>query len=322
MTHRLHTDERGFTLIEVIVAALVLVLAFTALAVIFINGQNESSAAVEQSQLINVADQQIEQVRGQVNNGGFNALGLSAVPTVASQFKNTDGTAATIQSTYKDPDAFTFTTGTASCFDINRNYDGASAANFATETPPAFVQWSNCSTYGEPLQTLGTTAMVQSGTLSSGAAVDPNGGTLPNGVAVHACSTSTSSTIYSPCFAEFNSTYVNVYTFVTDTYIGCGTGTTGTGTGVITTASGASCPAVSGAAVQVQSASPACAFPTTSAASTPCGDSRRVTVAADPVQVHQGLGRLTPVYISTIFTNPDPTTTSASSIGLTLAGAL
>jgi prepilin-type N-terminal cleavage/methylation domain-containing protein len=321
MTRQLHSDERGFTLIEVIVAALVLLLAFTALAVIFINGQNESSAAVEQSQLINAADQQIEQIRGQVNNAGFNALGLSAVPTVASQFKNTDGSAATVQSTYEDPDAFAFTSGTASCYDINRNYDGASAANFASETPPAFIQWSDCASYGEPLQTLGTSAMVQAGTLSDGTAADPNGGKLPNGVAIHACSTSTSSTIYSPCFAEFNSTYLNVYTFVTDTYVGCGTGT-GTGTGTITTAAGVGCPPESTGQVVTGGTPPGCTFPTSSTASTPCADARRVTVAVDPVQVHQGLGRLTPVYISTIFTNPDPTTTSDSPIGLTLAGGL
>ena len=313
MSRQLGADERGFTLIEVIVAALILVIAFTALAAVFINGQNESSAAVEQSQLVNVVDQQIEQVRAQVNNSNFDALGLAAAPTVAAQFA-LGGTPTTVESTYEDPDAFGFTSSSSTaCFDVNQDYDNAQAANFATETPPQFTQWSNCSTYGEPVVLLGSSAMIRQGTLSMGASVDPNGGTLPNGVATQPCPTGGSGTTYSPCFAEFNSTYVNVYTFVTDTYVGCGTGTT-------TTASGSGCPTVSPTSGVVQAGT--CTFPTSSAASTPCADSRRVTVAAYPVQVHQGLGRLTPVYISTIFSNPEPTTTSDSSIGLTLSGSL
>jgi prepilin-type N-terminal cleavage/methylation domain-containing protein len=315
------SDEGGFTLIEVMVAALILVLAFTALGVLFIGGQNESSAAVEESQVINIADQQMEQIRGEVNNGGFDKLGVNVTPTVASQFQ-TAGMPSTVLSTYQDPDAFVFSGASSTpCFDINENYDDVTAGVLANEIPPSFSEWSNCSTYGEPLVELGSSAMITEGTVSSG-------GSLPSGVATNACPTSSSGTIYSPCYVQQNPngvtntaqiTYLNVYTFVTDTYVGCGTGS-GTGTGTITTAAGTACPTINASNGIIQASS--CTFPTTSLASTPCADARRVTVAVSAVQVHKQLNRATPVYISSIFTNPNPTTTSDSSIGLTLQGAL
>lgn len=301
MISRLRAEE-GFSLVEVLVAALVLVLALTALAAVFINNQNQSSAQLEESQMINAADQQIEQLRAQVNAGKFNALGVSANPTVATQL------AGTVESTYKDPDSFAFTSGTTECYDINNNYDHVSSSAFASETPLDFTQWSDCSSYGEPVEVLGTSALVVEGTVSSG-------GSLPSGVATQACPTSGSSTIDSPCYLNFGGTYMNVYTFVTDTYVGCST----------VTASGVACPTNTAGTVQASG----CTFPTATVGvgasapgSTPCADARRVTVAVYPAHAHQQLARITPVYISSLFTNPVPTTTQQSSIGLTLEATL
>ncbi len=91
-----------------------------------------------------------------------------------------------------------------------------------------------------------------------------------------------------------------VDTYVTDAYVGC-TSTLG------------GCPTVSGNEVS------GCSFPTSTATSTTCADARRVIVAVIPnVTGEQDTGPNSPVYVSSIFTNPTPSNEPTSSIGITL----
>lgn len=315
MTRPRANNQAGFTLIEVMVAALIIVIAFTSLAVVFIGGQNQSSATVEESQLINVADQQIEQIRAAVNAGSFDALGSDTVPSA-------DSTWSAARSTYANPNNFEFSssssataiangTGPTACYDINANYDNVgatgtqvSASTLGNEVPSGFQPWSYCGSYGEPLVApLTGSPLVHESTTSGGIAVKACPLTA-SGAAVTA-----GAKIYSPCYVnEGSNVYFNVYTFVTDTYGECGTQTN----------SSTSCPSLNSSS-QVSG----CTFPTSTSASTPCSDARRVTVAVYPAQAHQQLGRATPVYISSIMTNPAPTSNQGGSpVGLTLGVGL
>ena len=93
-----------------------------------------------------------------------------------------------------------------------------------------------------------------------------------------------------------------VDTYVTDTYVGC-TSTLG------------GCPTVSSNTVS------GCTFPTTINSSTTCADARRVIVAVVPsASARQDAAQNSPVYISTVFTNPTPSNAPTSAIGITLGG--
>jgi type II secretory pathway pseudopilin PulG len=95
-----------------------------------------------------------------------------------------------------------------------------------------------------------------------------------------------------------------VDTYVTDTYVGC-------------TSSLGGCPTVSGNSVS------GCTFPMTTAASTECADARRVIVAVVPApSAHQDAAQNSPVYISTIFTNPSPSNTPTNPLGINLGASI
>jgi prepilin-type N-terminal cleavage/methylation domain-containing protein len=323
MMHRWRTDQRGFTLIEVLVAALILVIAFTALAVVFTNGQNEASADVEESQLINLADQQIEQLRGLVESSpnGFDSLALSGPPISQSTV-----TVQNDQNTFQDPTQFVIT-GTPDCYEIDSNYDNlASTSSRPYGAPPAgFTAWSDCAADGEPLEVIPSSALItEQGTRNQSCALGP--GNEP-------------STLNSPCVASLTvgnggqKALFDVYTFVTDTYVGCGSGATTSTTAVVTTSTTSaaySCAPVSGGSVTASQCATASAvssgtFGTTSTASSPCADARRVIVAVvpEPTTVHSALERLTPVYVSSIFTNPIPTGSDESgTVGISLGAGL
>jgi prepilin-type N-terminal cleavage/methylation domain-containing protein len=289
MSTSIRTDQRGFTLVEVMVAALVLVIAFTALAAVFIGGQNESSSTVEEAQLINVADQQIEQVRAATANAGFGNLALTATPTAPSA-------PTSVGQTWSTPNSFVEGSSASGCgttgfdFEIANNYDSVTTSGSGPygATPTNFVPWASCS-QGEPLEVV-----------SSGLINVQNNNTPPTGTPT-SCS---SATIYSPCQVLVGNTTLDVYTYVTDSYVGCATGTS----------SSAACPTINSTG-SVKTSS--CTFPSSVTSSTPCADARRVTVAVVPMLSHT-LARLTPVYVSTVFTNPTPSSSQQSAVGLTL----
>ncbi len=95
-----------------------------------------------------------------------------------------------------------------------------------------------------------------------------------------------------------------VDTYVTDTYVGC-TSTLG------------GCPTVSGNTVS------GCSFPTSTASSTACADGRRVIVAVVPSpSARQDAAQNSPVYVSTVFTNPTPSNTPTTAIGINLGAGI
>jgi prepilin-type N-terminal cleavage/methylation domain-containing protein len=300
--------QQGFTLIEVLVAALVVVIGMTALAGILIGAQNQASADVQESQLINIADRQIEQIRAAVATEGFDSLGVS-LPGGEAVSSFMPLSTSTIRSTFLDPERFV----EGGCFEIASNYDSVNTSSAPPygSAPPGFTPWSNCNTQAEPLQTF-----------TSGGIVQWTTSPIP------ACATGAASNATFPCWLSLGSTCsaagtyavgavpacaVTVYAFVTDTYVGCGT-TTGT-----TTTAGAStgiCPTLSGGTVQASSCTTA-----STTVSSPCADARRVTVAVVPNSTHLS-ARVTPIYLSTIFANPAPSTSQAGSIGLTAGATL
>ena len=306
--------EDGIGLIEVLVAALVVVLAFTAMATIFISGQNQASADVQESQLINMADQEIEQVRAAVTATGFDSLGMSAAPTVLSD--------RVVQNTFFDPDNFVVAGNGVKCLLIATNYDsvtttaGSETPAYGISAPSGLVQWSACnststtSTDAEPLQIMssGTPIISWSSTVSQ-CSSGSGGLSVPCWLPLTPnCSTTATDVTGLPSCA------VTVYAFVSDTYVGCGTsgGTASDGT---------ACPTVSSNVVDCAAAD----LPNSTSQSSTCGDARRLIIAVVPNPPDQtnatashALARVTPVYLSTIFTNPLPSGSSADGTGLDL----
>jgi type II secretory pathway pseudopilin PulG len=140
-------DERGFTLIEAIVGAMLLALVIAAASALFISGSDSSLAAQRESQLISAADQQIENVRQIVKTSGFSALGLSSLPAAASS-----ATVKFSSSTPLDPNSYVTACGASSAYKIEANYDNSNeglVSSLPVESP--------CTTAGlEPLVTGGT----------------------------------------------------------------------------------------------------------------------------------------------------------------------
>lgn len=294
MNARTHMREDGFTLIEVLVAALILVVGMTAVAGVLIGASNQASAAVTESQLINVADQQIELVRTEVAASGFAALAMTAVPTAATLPSGTQRPGP-----FADADRWV-TQGTvggttnAACFQIQANYDSGTTA----APPVGFNPWSNCQSSGaEPLAVpTGTT----SGAIVS-VATQGSGTWTANSWPPPACPAAP--TVVSPCTVTLSAAQQAViYTFVTYTYSACSATNSGqAGCQTLTNSTVTGCASAN--------------FPTATSASTPCGDSRRVTVAVLPLAVHS-LARQTPVYISSVFTDPAPSTAQLPAVGV------
>lgn len=277
-------SEHGFTIVEVLVAAVILILVAAAGTTLFVGGADSSVAAQRRSQMISIADAQIETIREEVKVKGFASLAMTGAPSAlsTSTIPNTVPTGDEV-----DPYFFAKNLGTsAGCgtdgweYQISANYDLASGG---TPTVPStgasgVTSWQSCTSGYEPMEIL------------SGGFVTPQQTLTPaNDSAV-------------------TDNYV-VDTFVTDTYLPCNTST---------------CPAVtssgSGSSTVETVACPgSSSFPTTTSSSTVCADARRVTVAV-ALDDHgkAAIGQATPVYLSTVFTNPTPSNEPTTSIGLTL----
>jgi prepilin-type N-terminal cleavage/methylation domain-containing protein len=281
--------EQGFTLIEVLVAALILILVVSAGTALFVSGADSSVTSQRRSQLISIADAQIETVRQEVKTKGFAALAMTAAPSAlsTSTIPNTAPAGSTIET---DPYYFANNLGTSSgCggsgweYQIAANYD---VTNGGTPTVPStgapgVTSWANCGAGYEPLEILG------SGFVSAQQTLTP-----ANDSAV-------------------TDTYV-VDTFVTDTYVPCSAGGSVTCPSLTSTGTGSS-------TVQTVQCTGASSFPTVSSGSTICADARRVTVAV-VLDDHgrSSIGPASPVSESTIFTNPTPTNEPTTAFGLTL----
>lgn len=240
------------TLIEVVVAAFCLALIAGASASIFVTGNKSSLALQRNTQLLALADRQIETVRQQVKVYGFSALAMNAAPSSA-----THSTVGYSSTTHTDPDDFvTSATGCGSsnlAFTIEANWD-----NTAEGTAPGLASWSSCPSGSEPLVIDTTHGVVQS--------------SQP---------------------VTLGSATGTIRTFVTDTYIGC-------------SSSLGSCTSATGDARRV-----------IVAASLSNGGTNNTGAGASYTN-----GQNSPVYISTIFTNPVPSNQVNNSIGLTLGASV
>jgi len=264
-------SEQGFTIIEVLVAAVILIIVIAATSALFIRGNDASLASQRQSQAISVADEQIEMIRQEVKTQGFDALAMSAVPSTGSSSSlSTIG----LGNTYTDPNHFA-TTGQTGCgssnagYAIEANWDDNSEGPASAVTPFASCT-DTTSAVDEPLEVL------------SGGFVTPQ----QTNVAV-------------------GSDTATVDAYVTDTYVGCNGSLGG-------------CPSTTSGSVA------GCSWPTSTTASTTCADARRVIVAV--IVDNHGyaangraeIGPNAPVYVSTMFTNPDPSNSPDNPAGLTL----
>jgi Tfp pilus assembly protein PilW len=235
-------SEDGVTIVEVMVGAMIAVTIIGASAVLFSRSSDSSLASQRQSELIAVADQQIENIRQQVKTSanGFSALAMSSAPAAGSNSKLSFSA-----TTDTDPNDFVVSGGGCGTSNegylIENNYDDTSEGVVSAVAP-----WSGCTTGAEPL-------VVQSGGLIT-----------PKQTNV-----------------QVGSDTATVYTYVTDVYVGC-------------SSSLGSCTSTT-------------------------GDARRVVVA---VLMNSGsradIGQTSPVYVSTVFTNPVPSNQINNSIGLTL----
>jgi prepilin-type N-terminal cleavage/methylation domain-containing protein len=274
---RLRSDA-GFTLIEVIVAAAIAVIVIGASALLFVAGNNGSLSSQRQSELIAVADQQIENIRQLVKTKGFDALAMSGQPAaLPSSISNV----AYSSTSPVDPNSFVATaTGCGGSGGkellIEANYDNTSEGvpvNPQGSGTQGLLPWSNCTSssaqVGEPLEII------------SGGFVTPQ----QNNVAV-------------------GSDTATVDTYVTDTYVGCNSGGFG------------GCPSTSGGVVGCNSSSTWPTSTTTSTTCADARRVTVAVVMND--HGRNDIGPNTPVYISTVFANPSPSNEPTTSIGLTL----
>ncbi len=264
-------SEQGFTIIEVLIAAVILIAVIAASSALFIQGSDASLASQRQSQAISVADEEIEMIRQDVKTKGFDALAMTALPSTAS---SSSLNAIGLGNTYTDPNHFV-TTAQTGCGSSNAGYAIEANWDDTAEGPASGVTpFSSCadtaSTVDEPLEVL------------SGGFVAPQ----QTDVAV-------------------GSDTATVDTYVTDSYVGCNS-------------SLGSCPSTTSGSVT------GCSWPTSTAASTTCADARRVIVAV--VMDNHGyatggrsqIGPNSPVYVSTVFTNPNPSNSPDNPAGVTL----
>jgi len=128
-------DERGFTLVEVIVAMVVALLVIGAAASGFARNSDSADAAQLQSELLTVAQQQIEKVHSIVTQYGFDALALNATPPTPTD--------AVLPTDPTDPDDFIRNHSSASpSFLIETNYNATGGGQIS----------SVVSNNGEPLE--------------------------------------------------------------------------------------------------------------------------------------------------------------------------
>jgi type II secretory pathway pseudopilin PulG len=174
--------DAGFTIVEVMVAAMIAVIVIGASAMLFSKGSASSVASQRQSELIAVADQQIEQIRQQLktNPNGFSALAMSTAPAAG-----TNSTEAGNSGTHTDPNDFVVSS--SGCGSSNAGYLIESNYDNTSEGVDASVpSWTGCPAGAEPLA------------VQTGGIVTPK----QTGVTV-------------------GSDTATVYRYVSDTYVGC-----------------------------------------------------------------------------------------------------
>lgn len=147
---RIAEQQRGDTLIEVVVAAVLGVVIIGALTISFVSGNDSSLGAQREAQLVEVANQQMENIHQLVKVDGFSRLAMSSVPPAGSSATLKFSSATPI-----DPNSFVTTCGTTSAYEIENNYDNTPeglVSSLPTESP--------CTTAGvEPLLTSASSSL-------------------------------------------------------------------------------------------------------------------------------------------------------------------
>lgn len=176
-------DQGGYLLIELVVSAMVLLLALSALAAAMTNSDNSSISNERQIDLLSVVQNRIEDVHQVAKQYGFTAVALSSNPA--------QGSDATLPTAPTDPDDFispyvsnfvTSTSGTSENYLIEKNWDNTTEGTISG------------SSYSEELE------------------VDPTNGKVSPVVYVD---TSTDTTYSSSSSVPSGDPYAAVYTYIT-----------------------------------------------------------------------------------------------------------
>jgi type II secretory pathway pseudopilin PulG len=153
---RLRGEERGLTLVEVVVAAMLATIVIGASAALFATADNSALGTQRQAQLLAVANQQIEKIRDQVktNTSGFSALAMSCDPSSAACVPVPSGGSGAQLSynsnVYTDPNHWV--SSSSGCGANNEGYLIESNWDSSDEGPVSSVApWTGCPTGGEPL---------------------------------------------------------------------------------------------------------------------------------------------------------------------------
>ena len=121
--------DDGFTLIEIIVAMLISLIAAAAVLAMIMTGDHSSLAGQRQTEMLSVAQQQIEQIRQTFHQNGFDAIAVNG--SSSSYLPAPD---ASIPADPINPDDFIQGYGTAGAsFQIKANYHDTASATLATE---------------------------------------------------------------------------------------------------------------------------------------------------------------------------------------------
>lgn len=154
-------EERGITMVEVLVAAFIVTMIVIAGTSVFANGEDVSGGTQRESALISVADQQMETIRDEVKTHGFAELAMQSAPVSLPGSIPNRSPFSTLK---EDPSAFaTAKTGCGGSneeLSIEANYDNTAegiAANPQHPTSNGFDGWSGCDAGTEPLLILGST---------------------------------------------------------------------------------------------------------------------------------------------------------------------
>jgi type II secretory pathway pseudopilin PulG len=242
-------DQSGFMLVEVVVGALCLALIIGAVSSIFVQGNDSALAEENQAALVEVANQQIEQVRQLVKIDGFTSLAMKTLPSAGSTttlYSNTSNVPI-------DPNYYYKANGTCPSsgggsggeYAIQSNWDDKTSSSVGPgSTSGDYASVAGCDSGYEPL------IVSSSGFVTASQTVTVGGGAA------------------------------TLDTYVTQTQVGCNASL---GSGNCST------------------------------------DARRVIIAVVPAAgATYRTQQNSPLYVSTVFTNPTPSNAPNASAGLTL----
>ena len=258
-----------------------------AAAALMFHGSDASVTTQRQSQMISIADQQIDNIRQEVKTQGFNKLAMSGQPAALPGTITNSSYSSTLSA-----DPYTFVKSATGCGSsseellIESNFNNTAEGiplNPANTSLGSLLPWVNCTNtgtltgtgaqIGEPLEILSNGFVTSQQTMTVGL-----------------------------------DTFV-VDAYVTDTYVGCNS-----------TAFG-NCPTTSSGSVSCAS------WPSTTGSTTCGDARRVIVAVILKQPGYSGharydFGPTSPIYESTTFTNPSPSNEPTSSIGFTVGGSI